>query len=89
MIRVTYLRVIIDERSFEHKDFEFDPSLSISDYLAKSGFELVEHVVILSGRKIDYLSIKPEDGDQIMIRPEVEWEALVFKIGRASCRERV
>ena len=82
MIRVTYLRVIIDERSFEHKDFEFDPSLSISDYLAKSGFELVEHVVILSGRKIDYLSIKPEDGDQIMIRPEVEWEALVF-IGNA------
>ncbi|MCA9400390.1 MAG: hypothetical protein KC713_02095, partial [Candidatus Omnitrophica bacterium] len=82
MIRVTYIRIIFDERSFEHKNFEFDPSLSVLDYITKADFKHEEHKVILSGKKVSDFNIKPNDGDQIVIHPDVEWQALAF-IGSA------
>lgn len=82
MIKVTYLRIIVDERSFEHKDIMFESHLSVLDYIKQSGFEYDEHVVVLSGKKITDLNLIPQDGDQIIVHPDVEWQALAF-IGSA------
>lgn len=82
MIKVTYLRIIVDERSFEHKDLMFEPHFSILDYIKQAGFEYEEHVVVLSGKKITDLNLIPQDGDQIIVHPDVEWQALAF-IGSA------
>ena len=52
MIKVTYLRIIIDERSFEHKDIMFESHLSVLDYIKQAKYEYEGHVVVLSGKKI-------------------------------------
>jgi len=82
MIKVTYLRIILDERSFENRDLEFEPALSILEYVKKAGFECEENIVIISGKKVSDLNLIPEDGDQIIVCPDVEYQALAF-IGSA------
>jgi len=56
----------------EVREFDYSRSKSVRDYLEASGFELQDRRVIVSGKRIDDLSSRVDEGDEIIVTPDVK-----------------
>lgn len=56
----------------EIKEFDYSRGKSLRDYLNESGFEYADRRVIVTGKAVEDLDVRLDEGDEITVIPEVE-----------------
>jgi predicted phage tail protein len=72
MIKIIWIPNIVDSKNRKERVFKYNRDLTIKDYMQKAGINLDKNTVILSGKKIEDLTLKPKKNEDIIITPDVE-----------------
>ena len=78
MIKIKNIPNILNKAGRKQKTFKFIPGKSVSKYLSQSKFSYKGQRIIISSRSkpLEDLSYIPNDGDEIIITPDVKFAAL-------------
>jgi len=76
MIVIKQIPNILSKKDRKSEQVEFDCVKPLSDYLKE--YDLSNHRIIVNGKKVDDLSAKLEDQDEIIITPDTEFTLLAF-----------
>ena len=58
MIKLIYIPSLLDEENRDYKELEYDPNLSLYDYVRLAGFLSPEFKVILDGEVVEVINLK-------------------------------
>jgi predicted phage tail protein len=72
MIKVRKIDNPFQTDQAEIKDFAFSRSKTLRDYLNESGFDYADRRVIVTGKTVDDLDVRLDEGDEVTVIPEVE-----------------
>jgi predicted phage tail protein len=76
MIRVLYLKSIMEHDSRREAKLNYIIGKTVREYIEEAGYPLEGHKVILSGKKLENLDCKPRKDDEIIVVPDVKFVVL-------------
>jgi predicted phage tail protein len=78
MITVKYVPNILNDEGRLSVQLPYARDFVLSDYVAQSGFDVPTARYILSGKAVKNVNIHIDNGDEIIVTPEVKWPAIVI-----------